>query len=265
MGSLSKTVNHLIMFFVVKKTNITTKRFINSNPLTSKLINASREIVFARNSNINDSFGNVTLVNFHPSFTLNPMDKDFYKVAFSAAIFMFIALLITIVANSFLLLVLYIDSSRMFRNPTSYFLLGLAITDLLTALVQGTVLATLYVFLYLQHPYSIKLATSLNDFQTFTEYYITTSNSTIFAFTLTQFSVVSSPLKYGRLVTRKKSAFNCASNISLLWDYLVFSMVWYSAWRLPSHSRLCICRHQYQHLRYVASSYKKKDGQRTIA
>lgn len=121
MGSFSKTVNHLIMFFVVKKTNITTKRFINSNPLTSKLINASREIVFAGNSNINDSFGNVTLVNFHPSFTLNPMDKDFYKVAFSAAIFMFIALLITIVANSFLLLVLYIDSLRMFRNPTSYF------------------------------------------------------------------------------------------------------------------------------------------------
>lgn len=162
MGSLSKTVNHLIMFFVVKKTNITTKRFINSNPLTSKLINASREIVFAGNSIINDSFGNVTLVNFHPSFTLNPMDKDFYKVAFSAAIFMFIALLITIVANSFLLLVLYIDSLRMFRNPTSYFLLGLAITDLLTALVQGTVLATLYVFLYLQHPYSIKLTTLLN-------------------------------------------------------------------------------------------------------
>ena len=62
MGSFSKTVNHLIMFFVVKKTNITTKRFINSNPLTSKLINASREIVFAGNSNINDSFGNVTLV-----------------------------------------------------------------------------------------------------------------------------------------------------------------------------------------------------------
>lgn len=131
MGSLSKTVNHLIMFFVVKKTNITTKRFINSNPLTSKLINASREIVFAGNSNINDSFGNVTLINFHPSLMLNPMDKDFYKVAFSAAIFMFIALLITIVANSFLLLVLYIDSLRMFRNPTSYFLLGLAITDLL--------------------------------------------------------------------------------------------------------------------------------------
>ena len=138
---------------------------------------------------------------------------------------MFIALLITIVANSFLLLVLYIDSLRMFRNLTSYFLLGLAITDLLTALVQGTVLATRYVFLYLQHPYSIKLTALLNALQTFTEFCITTSNSTIFAFTLTQFSVVSSPLKYGRLVTRKKSAFNCASSISLLWNYLVFSMV----------------------------------------
>ena len=32
------------------------------------------EIVFAGNSNINDSFGNVTLDNFHPGFTLNPMD-----------------------------------------------------------------------------------------------------------------------------------------------------------------------------------------------
>lgn len=209
------------MFFVVKKTNITTKRFINSNPLTSKFINASREILFAGNSNINDSFGNVILVNFHPGFTLNPVDEDFYKVAFSAAIFMFIALLITIVANSFLLLVLYIDSLRMFRNPTSYFLLGLAITDLLTALVQGTVLATLYVFLYLQHPYSIKLRTLLNALQTFTEFCITTSNSTIFAFTLTQFSVVSSPLKYGRLVTRKK-----ALSIVLA-IYLCSGIIWF--------------------------------------
>ena len=32
------------------------------------------EIVFAGNSNINDSFGNVALDNFHPGFTLNPMD-----------------------------------------------------------------------------------------------------------------------------------------------------------------------------------------------
>ena len=109
----------------------------------------------------------------------------------------------------------------MFRNPTSYFLLGLAITDLLTALVQGTVLATLYVFLYLQHPYSIKLTTLLNALQTFTEFCITTSNSTIFAFTLTQFSVVSSPLKYGRLVTRKK-----ALSIVLA-IYLCSGIIWF--------------------------------------
>lgn len=112
----------------------------------------------------------------------------------------------------------------MFRNPTSYFLLGLAIADLLTALVQVTVLATLYVFLYLQHPYSIKLTTLLNALQTFTEFYITTSNSTIFAFTLTQFSVVSSPLKYGRLVTRKK-----ALSIVLA-IYLCSGIIWFFQW-----------------------------------
>ena len=137
---------------------------------------------------------------------------------------MFIASLITIVANSFLLLVLCIDPLKIFRSPTSYFLIGLAIADLLTALIQEPILATCYVLLYFRHPLVNKFASVLNIIQYFATFSLTASFSTIFAFTITQYMVVSSPLKYGLLVTRKKAL------IIVVAIYLFSAMLWCLRW-----------------------------------
>ena len=46
--------------------------------------------------------------------------------------------------------------STIFRNPTSCFLVGLAIVDLLTALIQEPIYATCFMLMYFQHPWWTK-------------------------------------------------------------------------------------------------------------
>ncbi|KAL9960814.1 hypothetical protein ACROYT_G034318 [Oculina patagonica] len=106
------------------------------------------------NSNSTDNDTNLANTSI-PADGGNPFE-DFFKAAFGSAIFMFVVSFVTILANSLLLLVLCIDPLKIFRNTTTYFLIGLAIVDLLTGLVQEPIYATCFMFLYLQHPLTWK-------------------------------------------------------------------------------------------------------------
>ena len=134
---------------------------------------------------------------------IDPFD-DFYKAAFGSAIFIYVVSLITILANSLLLLIFCIDPLKIFRNSTTYFLIGLAIVDLLTALVQEPIYATCFIMLFIKHPSLQKCGPFMYFASYFSAFSITVSQLIVFAFTVTQYIVVSSPLKYGRLVTKKK-------------------------------------------------------------
>ncbi|XP_078342660.1 melanopsin-B-like [Oculina patagonica] len=134
---------------------------------------------------------------------INPFE-DFYKAAFGSAIFMFVVSFTTVLANSLLLLIFCIDPLKIFRNTTTYFLIGLAIVDLLTGLVQEPIYATCFIFLYLRHPLTPKCQPYMQFAHHFATFSITVSLVIVFAFTVTQYIVVASPLKYGRLVTKKK-------------------------------------------------------------
>ena len=130
--------------------------------------------------------------------------EDFYKAAFGSSIFIYVVSLITILANSLLLLIFCVDPLKMFRNSTTYFLIGLAIVDLLTALVQESIYATCFIILFIKHP-SLQKCLPFMDFAFyFSAFSITVSLLIVFAFTVTQHIVVSSPLKYSRLVTKKR-------------------------------------------------------------
>ena len=133
----------------------------------------------------------------------DPLDS-FYKVAFGSAIFIYTVSLITILANSLLLLICCVDPLKIFRNPTTYFLIGLAIVDLLTALVQEPIYATCFILLYIKQPSLQKCKPFMEFASYFSAFSITVSLLIVFAFTVTQYIVVSSPLKYGRSVTKKK-------------------------------------------------------------
>ena len=120
----------------------------------------------------------------------------FFSVAFGSSIFIVIVSFITVVANSCLLLAFFVDPLKMFRNPTTYFLIGLAIADLLSALVQEPIYAACFMLLYFQSPSAKKCPPFMAFGKQFVSITMTVSFIIVFAFTLTQYIVVSSPLKY---------------------------------------------------------------------
>ena len=131
--------------------------------------------------------------------------EEFSKAAFGSSIFIIIVSPMTIVANSLLLVTFLVDPLKIFRNPTSYFLIGLAIVDLLTALIQEPIYATCFMLMYFQHPSWTKCKSWMKFTAYFSAFPISISASIVFAFTLTQYIVVASPLRYGRMITKKKA------------------------------------------------------------
>ena len=131
--------------------------------------------------------------------------EEFSKAAFGSSIFIIIVSPMTIVANSLLLVTFLVDPLKIFRNPTSYFLIGLAIVDLLTALIQEPIYATCFMLIYFQHPSWTKCESWMKFAAYFSAFPISISVSIVFTFTLTQYIVVASPLKYGRMITKKKA------------------------------------------------------------
>ena len=68
-----------------------------------------------------------------------------------------------IVASSLLLVTFLVDPLKIFRNPTTNFLIGLAIVDLLTALIQESISATCFMLMYFQHTSWTKCALGRNE------------------------------------------------------------------------------------------------------
>lgn len=144
----------------------------------------------------------------------------FFSVAFGSSIFIVIVSFITVVANSCLLLAFFVDPLKMFRNPTTYFLIGLAIADLLSALVQEPIYAACFMLLYFQSPSRKNCPPFMAFGKQFVSTTMTVSFIIVFSFTLTQYIVVSSPLKYARLVTKKKVLIGVAT------IYVYSSVLW---------------------------------------
>ena len=149
---------------------------------------------------------------------------EFKIYAFGSAIYMIIISFITIVANGLLLVVFLVDPLKMLRNPTSYFLIGLAISDLLTAMICLPLNSSCFIMLYLQGPGNgLILCRDVLLEVAFTQAAITMTISflVVFALTVTQFVVVSSPLKLARMVT-SRSVITC---VLALYTYSVLFWV----------------------------------------
>ncbi len=164
--------------------------------ITSNSTNELNRSVSGNHSSCNDAF-------LESAMAADPLE-DFYKAAFGSSIFIYVVSLTTILTNSLLLFVFYRDPLKMFRNPTTFFLIGLAIVDILTALVQQPIYATCFMLLYFQHPSTRKCRPFVDAGRIVGAFAMTASFLIVFAFTVTQYVVVKSPLKYGRLVTKKK-------------------------------------------------------------
>ena len=155
------------------------------------------------NQSVSGNHSSCSSASFQSAPPVDPLE-DYYKAAFGSSIFIFVVSLTTILTNSVLLFVFYVDPQKMFRNSTTIFLIGLAIVDLLTALVQEPIYATCFMLLYFQHPSRKKCIPFMNAGRYLAASAMTASFLIVLVFTVTQYIVISSPLKYGRMVTKKK-------------------------------------------------------------
>ncbi|EDO48227.1 predicted protein [Nematostella vectensis] len=129
---------------------------------------------------------------------------------------------VTIVLNSLLLLTIFRDPFKTFHSPSAVFLVGLALTDLLTGLVLEPLALTCYFFGYYKHPHWQSMCPEI--WQKIGILSIAVNNSSfliVLAFTVVQYLAVSWPLK-SRVITIQRSVF-C---IVLIWAYTVlFAML----------------------------------------
>jgi len=123
---------------------------------------------------------------------------------------------LTVLANVLLLVAIYKDSSHTFRTPTACFLVGLAITDLVTGLVPEPMVTSCYFMYYKSHPGVITQCPKI--FQVAGIVAAITMNSSFFlvmTFTFAQFVAVAFPLKYKRLISVRKTLI-C---VAIIWTY----------------------------------------------
>ena len=159
-----------------------------------------------------------------PGLGPNPW-TEFRIVAFGSAFYMIVVSLVTVAANALLLVVFLVDPLKMLKSPTSYFLIGLAISDLLTAMIALPIHASCFIMLYQQSPQNgLNLCRDvlLQVGLTLAAITLTISFLIVFAFTVIQFVVLASPLKYARMVTSRKII------ISVFIIYLYTVLFWMS-------------------------------------
>ena len=143
--------------------------------------------------------------NRHPSIAMPNPYEEFFKLAFGSAIYILIVSLITIMANGLLLLVFFFDPLKIFRNATTYFLVGLAVVDILTAATQEPAYATCFIMMYARHPDTLYTCPKLLSVgQTISIASMNCSFLIVLAFTFTQYVVVISPLNYAQNVTKRR-------------------------------------------------------------
>ena len=118
---------------------------------------------------------------------VSPFD-EFFKFAFGSAIYIIIASFVTVLANGLLLVVFFFDPLKTFRTATTYFLIGLAFVDILTAASQEPMYATCFIMMYLRHPDTLATCTPLlNVGQVIAVAAMNASFLIVLAFTITQY------------------------------------------------------------------------------
>lgn len=135
---------------------------------------------------------------------------------------------LTIAANILLLLAIWRDPERNFRSPTTYFLVGLGITDLLTGATTEPFFAQFYITHFLLGDQSIPWVVSrlYEVGQPISTVTISSSYLIILFLSVSQYIAIRWPHKYKALVTRNR----VIGSVLLSWLYFIcFTLVVYSS------------------------------------
>lgn len=113
---------------------------------------------------------------------------------------------VTVASNSLLLVAIYKDPFKSFRTPVTYFIISLAVVDLVTGLVAEPFFAAYYFACYFYNTLSpgkfFEYLFQTGSFVSFVM--LSTSFLLVLALTTTQYVAITFPHKYRRLFTKKR-------------------------------------------------------------
>lgn len=142
----------------------------------------------------------------------------YMKFELAEGICLSIMSLLTVSANILLLLAVWKDPEKSFRSPTTYFLIGLGITDLLTGATTEPFFALYYIMRFLRSGKNIPLSISRlyevgRSISTVT---ISSSYLIVLGLSMSQYIAIKWPHKYRVLITRNRVI------VSVLFSWLYF-------------------------------------------
>ncbi|XP_031552277.1 melanocyte-stimulating hormone receptor-like [Actinia tenebrosa] len=135
-----------------------------------------------------------------------PPPFDIGTAMLANGIFLAIMSPTTIILNSLLLFAIFKDPFKTFQSPSTYFLIGLTVTDLVSGLVVEPVVMTCYFMTYSQHPSTGDCMIVLTDhIGLLSAASINSSFLIVLSFTVVQYLAVSWPLKYKNIVNVRRT------------------------------------------------------------
>lgn len=155
---------------------------------------------------------------------LDHLPSLYLKFELAEGICLSVLSVLTVFANIFLLLAIWKDPYKSFRSPTTYFIIGLGITDLLTGATTAPFFAIFYITRsLLGHSNTPWMVTRLFDVgQPISTVTISSSYLIILFLSVSQYIAIKWPHKYRILITRNR----VISSILLSWMYFIcFTLV----------------------------------------
>ncbi|XP_068677979.1 histamine H2 receptor-like [Montipora capricornis] len=155
---------------------------------------------------------------------LDHLPSLYLKFELAEGICLSVLSVLTVFANIFLLLAIWKDPYRSFRSPTTYFIIGLGITDLLTGATTAPFFAIFYITRFLlgrsNTPWMVKRLFDVG--QPISTVTISSSYLIILFLSVSQYIAIKWPHKYKILITRHR----VITSILLSWMYFIcFTLV----------------------------------------
>lgn len=143
----------------------------------------------------------------------------YMKFELAEGICLSIMSLLTVSANILLLIAVWKDPEKSFRSPTTYFLIGLGITDLLTGATTEPFFALYYIIRFLRGGKNIPVSISRlhNVGQSISTVTISSSYLIILGLSMSQYVAIKWPHKYKVLITRNR----VIVSVLLSWLYFI--------------------------------------------
>ena len=155
----------------------------------------------------------------HRSAHLEYLLSLYLKFELAEGICLSVMSLLTVSANILLLIAVWKDPEKSFRSPTTYFLIGLGITDLLTGATTEPFFALYYIMRFLRGGKNIPASISrlYEVGQSISTVTISSSYLIILGLSMSQYIAIKWPHKYKVLITRNRVIFS----VLLSWLYFI--------------------------------------------